>query len=201
MLVVVNKALLWGLVQLTKSWALEFIMIGYWGSLLELDAWNVMNAIICDDIFLRLYSWVLLYFQRTGLFIMLKFGMLQQEESDVGLPGGNGQLITLGLGLLATALAAAYVTKLAQVMPLRAIFLYLNVWILMLLERTKICLCPNDKRELALTLISWGISWESELTGHVLILSLPDPHACILTGRTCSEFLAKRILNFFFFFC
>ncbi|KAI8526523.1 hypothetical protein RHMOL_Rhmol12G0003300 [Rhododendron molle] len=37
-----------------------------------------------------------------------------QEESDVGLPGGNGQLITLGLGLLATALAAAYVTKLAK---------------------------------------------------------------------------------------
>ncbi|KAE9454929.1 hypothetical protein C3L33_13169, partial [Rhododendron williamsianum] len=49
-----------------------------------------------------------------GLFIILKFGMLQQEESDVGLPGGNGQLITLGLGLLATALAAVYVTKLAK---------------------------------------------------------------------------------------
>jgi hypothetical protein len=42
----------------------------------------------------------------------------QQEESEVGLPGGNGQLITLGLGLLATALAAAYVTRLAKVMPL-----------------------------------------------------------------------------------
>lgn len=37
-----------------------------------------------------------------------------QEESNVGLTGGNGQLLTLGLGLLATALAAAYVTKLAQ---------------------------------------------------------------------------------------
>ncbi|TQE07939.1 hypothetical protein C1H46_006472 [Malus baccata] len=37
-----------------------------------------------------------------------------QEESDVGLPGGNGQLLTLGLGLLATALAAAYVTRLAK---------------------------------------------------------------------------------------
>ncbi|KAK9757536.1 hypothetical protein RND81_01G168800 [Saponaria officinalis] len=37
-----------------------------------------------------------------------------QEESDVGLPGGNGQLLTLGLGLLVTALAAAYVTKLAK---------------------------------------------------------------------------------------
>ncbi|OVA14556.1 SNARE associated Golgi protein [Macleaya cordata] len=37
-----------------------------------------------------------------------------QEESEVGLPGGNGQLLTLGLGLLATALAAAYVTKLAK---------------------------------------------------------------------------------------
>jgi len=44
--------------------------------------------------------------------------MFQQEESEVGLPGGNGQLITLGLGLLATALAAAYVTRLAKVMPL-----------------------------------------------------------------------------------
>ncbi|ERN02038.1 uncharacterized protein LOC18430138 [Amborella trichopoda] len=37
-----------------------------------------------------------------------------QEESDVGLPGGNGQLVTLGLGLLFTAIAAAYVTQLAK---------------------------------------------------------------------------------------
>ncbi|XP_031496475.1 uncharacterized protein LOC116261767 [Nymphaea colorata] len=37
-----------------------------------------------------------------------------QEESDLGLPGGNGQLLTLGLGLLATALAATYVTRLAK---------------------------------------------------------------------------------------
>ncbi|KAL6328788.1 hypothetical protein AAG906_003805 [Vitis piasezkii] len=37
-----------------------------------------------------------------------------QEESEFGLPGGNGQLLTLGLGLLATALAAAYVTRLAK---------------------------------------------------------------------------------------
>ncbi|KAM7508182.1 hypothetical protein LguiA_018635 [Lonicera macranthoides] len=37
-----------------------------------------------------------------------------QEESEVGLSGGNGQLLTLGLGLLATALAAAYVTKVAK---------------------------------------------------------------------------------------
>ncbi|KAK3173933.1 hypothetical protein Dsin_033092 [Dipteronia sinensis] len=37
-----------------------------------------------------------------------------QEESEVGLAGGNGQLWTLGLGLLATALAAAYVTRLAK---------------------------------------------------------------------------------------
>lgn len=42
--------------------------------------------------------------------------MQQQEESDVGLPGGNGQLLTIGLGLLATALAAAYVTRLAKVL-------------------------------------------------------------------------------------
>ncbi|XP_058075865.1 uncharacterized protein LOC131224422 [Magnolia sinica] len=37
-----------------------------------------------------------------------------QEESDVGLPGGNGQLLTLGLGLLVTALAATYVTRIAK---------------------------------------------------------------------------------------
>lgn len=43
--------------------------------------------------------------------------MFQQEESEIGLPGGNGQLLTLGLGLLVTAIAAAYVTRLAKVMP------------------------------------------------------------------------------------
>lgn len=43
--------------------------------------------------------------------------MFQQEESDIGLSGGNGQLLTLGLGLLATALAASYVTRLAKVTP------------------------------------------------------------------------------------
>jgi uncharacterized membrane protein YdjX (TVP38/TMEM64 family) len=37
-----------------------------------------------------------------------------QEESELGALGGNSQLLTLGLGLLATALAATYVTKLAQ---------------------------------------------------------------------------------------
>lgn len=40
-----------------------------------------------------------------------------QEESAFSLSGGNGgngQLLTLGLGLLATALAASYVTKLAK---------------------------------------------------------------------------------------
>ncbi|XP_073144987.1 uncharacterized protein [Henckelia pumila] len=38
-----------------------------------------------------------------------------QEESGVGLgSGGNGQLLTLGLGLLATAIAATYVTRLAK---------------------------------------------------------------------------------------
>ncbi|KAL1833620.1 hypothetical protein ACET3Z_003271 [Daucus carota] len=38
-----------------------------------------------------------------------------QEESGISLPGSNGQqLLTLGLGLLATALAASYVTKLAK---------------------------------------------------------------------------------------
>ncbi|KAK9162114.1 hypothetical protein Syun_003016 [Stephania yunnanensis] len=37
-----------------------------------------------------------------------------QEESEFGLSGGNGGLLTLGLGLLATALAATYVTQLAK---------------------------------------------------------------------------------------
>ncbi|XP_021775281.1 uncharacterized protein LOC110739132 [Chenopodium quinoa] len=37
-----------------------------------------------------------------------------QEETGVGVTGGSGQLLTLGLGLLATALAASYVTKLAK---------------------------------------------------------------------------------------
>ncbi|PIN22326.1 putative membrane protein [Handroanthus impetiginosus] len=37
-----------------------------------------------------------------------------QEESEIGLGGGNGQLWTLGLGLLATAVAATYVTRLAK---------------------------------------------------------------------------------------
>ncbi|KAJ1286538.1 hypothetical protein BS78_03G360100 [Paspalum vaginatum] len=36
-----------------------------------------------------------------------------QEESEIGL-GGNGQIWTLGLGLLFTAVAAAYVTRLAK---------------------------------------------------------------------------------------
>ncbi|KAL2329414.1 hypothetical protein Fmac_022841 [Flemingia macrophylla] len=38
-----------------------------------------------------------------------------QDESELNnIFGGNGQLLTLGLGLLATALAAAYVTRLAK---------------------------------------------------------------------------------------
>ncbi|GKV12399.1 hypothetical protein SLEP1_g23545 [Rubroshorea leprosula] len=37
-----------------------------------------------------------------------------QEESEIALGGGNSQLLTFGLGLLATALAAAYVTRLAK---------------------------------------------------------------------------------------
>ncbi|KAH7685170.1 Transmembrane protein TMEM64 protein [Dioscorea alata] len=37
-----------------------------------------------------------------------------QDESEFGVFGGNNQLWTLGLGLLATALAATYVTRLAK---------------------------------------------------------------------------------------
>lgn len=43
------------------------------------------------------------------------FTTRQEEESAVGLPGGNGQLLTLAGGLLVTALVAAYVTRLAKV--------------------------------------------------------------------------------------
>lgn len=41
--------------------------------------------------------------------------VFQQEESELGVLGGNGQLWTLGLGLLVTAVAATYVTRLAKV--------------------------------------------------------------------------------------
>ncbi|KAL6525310.1 hypothetical protein OROMI_030903 [Orobanche minor] len=37
-----------------------------------------------------------------------------QEESKIGLSGGNDELLTLGIGLLATVLAATYVTRLAK---------------------------------------------------------------------------------------
>ncbi|BAS75594.1 Os01g0884900, partial [Oryza sativa Japonica Group] len=36
-----------------------------------------------------------------------------QDESEIGL-GGNSQLLTLGIGLLFTAIAATYVTRLAK---------------------------------------------------------------------------------------
>ncbi|KAL5073437.1 hypothetical protein RYX36_012421 [Vicia faba] len=39
-----------------------------------------------------------------------------QEESELSALGGNNQLLTLGLGLFVTALAATYVTKLAKVL-------------------------------------------------------------------------------------
>lgn len=55
-------------------------------------------------------------------------GLFQQEESEVGLlGGGNGQLWTLGLGLLVTAFAAAYVTRLAKVIYLNELPLFLKL--------------------------------------------------------------------------
>lgn len=42
------------------------------------------------------------------------FGRALIEDSEIGFSGGNGQLWTLGLGLLATAVAATYVTRLAK---------------------------------------------------------------------------------------
>jgi len=54
----------------------------------------------------------------------IAFSFSQQDESEIGLQG-NGQLWTLGVGLLFTAVAAAYVTRLAKVM----IFYYwYGVW-------------------------------------------------------------------------
>lgn len=43
--------------------------------------------------------------------------ILQQDETEIGL-GGNNQLLTLGIGLLVTAVAATYVTRLAKVIKL-----------------------------------------------------------------------------------
>ncbi|KAG6501391.1 hypothetical protein ZIOFF_041270 [Zingiber officinale] len=40
--------------------------------------------------------------------------IIQGEYSRMGLPGWDGQLVTFGLGLLFTALAASYVTRLAK---------------------------------------------------------------------------------------
>lgn len=50
------------------------------------------------------------------LFNVTAASTFQQEESELSSLGGNNQLLTLGLGLLATALAATYVTKLAKVL-------------------------------------------------------------------------------------
>ncbi|PPS01320.1 hypothetical protein GOBAR_AA19346 [Gossypium barbadense] len=51
-----------------------------------------------------------------------------QEESDFGIGGGNG-ILTLGLGLLVTAIAAAYVTQLAKSkFHLTTYFQFLEVW-------------------------------------------------------------------------
>ncbi|KAF8664046.1 hypothetical protein HU200_054953 [Digitaria exilis] len=44
---------------------------------------------------------------------MFAFSFSQQDESEIGL-GGNGELWTLGAGLLFTAIAAFYVTRLAK---------------------------------------------------------------------------------------
>ncbi|CAJ1978229.1 unnamed protein product, partial [Sphenostylis stenocarpa] len=45
---------------------------------------------------------------------------MRQDESELNnIFGGNSQLLTLGLGLLATALAATYVTRLAKLASFR----------------------------------------------------------------------------------
>lgn len=44
----------------------------------------------------------------------------------MGLPGGNGQLLTLGLGLLFTAVAATYVTRLAKVLAFNSTYLFMH---------------------------------------------------------------------------
>lgn len=68
------------------------------------------------DYFLICNVWMLVSFSHL-CYLMLVEMLLQQEEFDFSLTGGNSQLLTLGLGLLATAVAATYVTRLAKVMP------------------------------------------------------------------------------------
>lgn len=62
-------------------------------------------------------------FESNSVFCyLIIFGLyvFQQDESEIGVAGGNGQLWTLGLGLLATAIAATYVTRLAKVFTILA---------------------------------------------------------------------------------
>lgn len=78
-------------------------------------------------------------------FTIIFFLIFQQEESEVGLPGGNGQLLTLGLGLLFTALAAAYVTRLAKV---------ISIFFLNFLDDQK-CVSMIDELTLSYVLFHW----------------------------------------------
>ena len=61
---------------------------------------------------------------------LIVFGLyvFQQDESEIGVAGGNGQLWTLGVGLLATAIAATYVTRLAKVFTILAFCLLPGVY-------------------------------------------------------------------------
>lgn len=71
------------------------------------------NLIQSEGLFF--YALLILIFPVWCSGLRICWGFLKQEESEFGLPRGNNQLLTLGLGLLATALAAAYVTRLAKV--------------------------------------------------------------------------------------
>lgn len=58
-------------------------------------------------------------FDAQKLFLLLGI-YLEQGESRMRLPGWDGRLVTFGIGLLFTALAASYVTHLAKVTTLHS---------------------------------------------------------------------------------
>ncbi|KAK1288032.1 hypothetical protein QJS10_CPB19g00251 [Acorus calamus] len=75
--------------------------------IVSISGTRIMCAMMCSWLGMLPGTWAYVSAGAFGRAII-------QEESEMGLPGGNGQLLTLGLGLLATALAAAYVTRLAK---------------------------------------------------------------------------------------
>lgn len=82
------------------------------------ECWSIWTSNYCEFFSFFTFWFILPRIWCVYNFTIILFLIFQQEESEVGLPGGNGQLLTLGLGLLFTALAAAYVTRLAKVISI-----------------------------------------------------------------------------------